>query len=278
MTLSPARTHSNRRLRRNCFRAALGLAVVLLAVPASTTASAAPAPDPYLPSAPRALPGWQADFRDDFTRSLNTSIWGRYQGGRPTGSLAYYQPGNVVVDPYAQVGDGVLKITTKKVNGTWTTGGLSSGRGFWATQGKWVVKAKFDRAHGVSYNFLLMPKGGGWPPEVNIAEGTAGGPHIMSVVHYGTATNHRQVQHWLRGIDMTKWHTYGVTMSNGVISYTIDGRVWATVQSTAAMPTVPLWFGIQAGVKDCARSTGECLSTATPTSSTIWVDWVAHYK
>ena len=76
---------------------------------------------------------------------------------------------------------------------------------------------------------------------------------------------------------MTKWHTYGVTMAAGVTSFTIDGRTWATVKSSGT-PNVPMWLGMQAGVKDCAKSTGECLSASTPTSSSIQIDWVAHYK
>ena len=76
--------------------------------------------------------------------------------------------------------------------------------GFSATRGKWVIKAKFDRAYGVGYAFLLMPKGGGWPPELDIIEGTMGGPHIMSTFHYGTTSNHLQVQRWIKGVNMKR--------------------------------------------------------------------------
>jgi beta-glucanase (GH16 family) len=253
-------------------------ALMLVALPTPNIAGSVET-DPYFPRAPRTLPGWQPDFIDNFAgTSLNTNVWGRYQGGAPAGSLAVYQPANITVDHTMQADDGVLKLTTKKVNGQWTSAGMSSGRGFSAAQGKWVIKAKFQRAPGVSYNFLLLPKGGGWPPEVNIAEGTAGGPHIMGVTHYGTASNNQQVQRWLKGVDMTKWHTYGVVIGNGKVSFTLDGHAWGVVENSAATPTVPMWLGIQAGVKNCAVSTGECLSAATPTSSSIMIDWVAHYR
>ena len=39
-----------------------------------------------------------------------------------------------------------------------------------------------------------------------------------------------------------------------------------------------MWIGMQAGVKDCTTSTGECLSAATPASSKISIDWLAHYQ
>ena len=114
-------------------------------------------------------------------------------------------------------------METKYANGGWTTAGMSSGRGFWATKGKWVMKAKFDRAYGVGYAFLLYPKGGGWPPEIDIAEGTAGGPSIMSTFHYGTSTARQQEQRWLYGVNMAAWHTYGVTITTGRIAFTLDG-------------------------------------------------------
>ena len=252
-------------------------AVALFALSAPQQANAALVADKWVDRAPTSMPGWKADFVDNFQGPLKTSVWGRYQGGQAIGGHSTYQSANLWVDNDVQVGDGVLKLTTKKVNGSWTSGGMSSARGFSATRGKWVFKAKFDRAYGVGYAFLLMPKGGGWPPELDIIEGTMGGPHIMSTFHYGTTSNHLQVQRWIKGVNMKVWHTYGVVMSSNRISYTIDGREWASV-TTSAVPTMPMWFGMQAAVKNCAKSTGECLSSATPTSANIHVDWVAHYR
>jgi hypothetical protein len=263
--------------RRTGLKALLSAAVALVLSQTPGTAHAALAADAWLPVAPTAVSGWKADFVDNFSGSLNTRTWGRYQGGVPAGTVSTYASGNVGVNTGLQANDGVLQVTTQKIGGTWTGAGISSSPGFAATQGKWVIKAKFDRAYGVGYAFLLMPKGGGWPPELDIIEGTMGGPHIMSTYHYGTASNHQQIQRWLRGVDMTKWHTYGVIITSGRIGYTIDGREWASVNTSAA-PTVPMWLGIQTGVKNCAQSTGECLSASTPTSAKISVDWVAHYR
>ena len=257
--------------------AAISLGLIPLVVTAVPAADATTS-DVWMAHAPRDVSGWEADFVDDFKTSINTSVWGRYEGGPAVGTQSIYRRENVVTDQSVQIGDGVLRLsTTQSADGTWNSGGLSSGRGFAATQGKWVLKAKFDRAPGVGYAFLLYPKGGGWPPEVDIAEGTAGGPHIMSTFHHGTTSNHQQVQRWLYGVDMTQWHTYGVVMEGDVMSFTLDGRVYASF-AHAATPTMPMWIGMQAGVKDCSKSTGECLSSATPTSSSILIDWVAHYK
>lgn len=252
-------------------------AVALFALSAPQQAGAALVTDKVYDRAPTSLPGWRADFVDNFKGSLNTSVWGRYQGGVAAGASSTYKSANLWVDNGVQVNDGVLKLTTKKVNGAWTSGGMSSSRGFSATRGKWVIKAKFDRAYGVGYAFLLMPKGGGWPPELDIIEGTMGGPHIMSTFHYGSRSNHLQIQRWIKGVNMSTWHNYGVILESGRIRYTLDGREWASV-TTSSVPNIPMWLGMQAAVKNCAKSTGECLSSKTPASASINVDWVAHYK
>ena len=236
-----------------------------------TTASA------WMPKAPSNAPGWKADFIDNFDGPLNTSVWGRYQGGAPAGSHAAYTLANATVTTSpTTTNSGILQLRTKYENGAWTSAGMSSGRGFAAVQGKWAIKARFERGYGVGYAFLLYPKGGAWPPEVDLAEGTAGGASIMSTVHYGTAKQNYQIQRWQHNVDMTKWHTYGVIISTGLIEYTLDGRVWGSVQ-TDQTPDVPMWLGVQSGVKDCATSTGECLSDQTPLNSAISIDWIAHY-
>jgi hypothetical protein len=267
------RIRSGAGLRRRMVRVLVAMAILLGALVPPQSAQAT---GTWMSRAPRTLPGWTADFADDF-KTLDTSVWGRYAGGPPVGAVSKYQLANASVNNTAHVDDGVLELSTIKTPSGWTSAGLSSGRGFWATQGKWAIKAKFDRAPGVGYAFLLFPKGGGWPPEVDIAEGTAGGPHVMSTLHWGTSANHQQSQRWLRGLDMSKWHTYGVTLSDGLVEFTVDGRVWSRIENPNS-PTVPMWIGLQAGVKKCTEISGECLSPATPSASTIQVDWVAHYK
>jgi len=271
-----APTARRARLRPLVARAAAVLGLAVLAGQLQAGVGEAAVTDRWMADAPAGSAGWTADFRDDFDR-LDLDRWGRYEGGVPAGTVSTYRAGNVWVDNGAQVGDGVLTLTSKQVDGRWSGAGVSGARGFSAVRGKWVVKAKFDRAHGIGYAFLLMPKGGGWPPELDIVEGTMGGPHMMSTYHYGKSDDHRQIQRWNYGVDTSQWHTYGVVMDEGSISYTVDGRVWATVQ-TSAVTSKPMWIGFQTGVKDCAKSTGECLDASTPASSDISVDWVAHYR
>lgn len=268
---------------------ALSLALTLIGVLSSTDSEGATTPgaaeltlfrtaNAWQKWAPSGSTGWKVDFYDNFSTPLRTSVWGRYMSGVPAGTTSAYLRDNATVTRSPlPAGGGVLQLHTIYRNGHWTSAGLSSGRGFAAIQGMWSVKAKFDRANGVGYAMLLYPQGGAWPPEIDFAEGTAGGPSIMGTVHYGTARQNFQIQRWLRAVDMSRWHVYGVSITNTEVDYLLDGKIWARVHTTHT-PRVPMWLGVQAGVKDCRVSTGECLSGSTPKSSAISIDWVAHYK
>lgn len=224
----------------------------------------------WMAAAPADIPGWHRDFVDNFDGPLNTAVWARYVGGARTGgSLSSYDINNVYTS------SGQLVVRTHQTDGVWTSGGMSSGRGFNVAQGKWSLKARFDRAYGIGYVFVLYPQGGGWPPEIDIAEGTAGGPQVMSTLHWDP--DNKRKSFFKTGIDMTQWHTYGVIMNGDAISYTVDGAVWSSF-SSYGVPKIPMWFGVQAGAKDCAQSTNECTTSATILDSGIYVDWIAHWS
>jgi len=244
-------------------------ALVSMTTPLVAAPSASAAPGQI--DAPADMPGWTRDFVDDFKTPINTALWGRYESSTPpAGKLAEWDLANV------NNIDGSMVIRTYNAGGIdWRSGGASSGRGFSATQGKWAIRAKFDRAQGVSYAFLLYPQGGGWPPEIDIAEGTAGSNSIMSTFHW-SPSNLRDSR-FKTGVDMTKWHTYGVILSDNKIQFTIDGGVWTTINNSAS-PRVPMWLGMQTGVKACPTDIGECVGPATPTDSNVYIDWVAHWS
>lgn len=62
-------------------------------------------------------------------------------------------------------------IRTQYENGQWSTGGAGSGDVFTASRGRREVRAKFPKAKGVGYAFLLWPAWAAWPPEIDFAEG-----------------------------------------------------------------------------------------------------------
>lgn len=252
---------------------AVGTVLVLAGLNAPEAMAAAAAPGPIVTGAngewaPTGSAGWKRDFYDNFTSSLNTKTWGRYNGKSTSSSLGSWVPENVVVQNQN------MTITTVKRNGVWTTGGVSSGPGAVFVQGQWLVRAKFDKAPGVGYGFLLWPDSGGWPPEVDFAEGAAGTTRTEAAFHWGT--NH-QIQKRYEPIDLTKWHTYGVMMHNNTLAFVIDGKVWYQMEH-ASTPWNPMWLGLQANPKPCDGINYQCVTTATPSWSQIHIDWVAHYR
>ena len=218
---------------------------------------------------------WRRDFYDGFDGALNSGTWGKYgYGGQKPGhgGMGVYGLDNVFTS------NGNLVMRTKYSNGTWSSAGMSGARGFSASQGKWEVRARFDKAKGIGFAFLLYPSDGSWPPELDIIEGHPNGPKILSTFHWGATNN--QIQKWHEVWDMTNWHTYGVIMQSGKITYTMDGTAWASFASSN-VPTKKMWFGIQTAARRCPDKyecvPGNVPNSQTPSSSTIQVDWVAHY-
>lgn len=238
----------------------VAVAMSLLLAPA-TDANAAPA----------SMAGWTRDFVDDFN-SLNTKVWGPYESSNNGGGLlSEYDAANVFVS------GGSLNLKTYKAGtNDWRSAGVSGAKGFSAAKGKWVLRAKFDRAYGIGYAFLLMPKGGGWPPEIDIAEGTAGGPRVMSTLHWSSSNFTDSRSNY--NVDMTQWHTYGVVITDNKAQFTVDGAVWTTINNSN-VPRGQMWIGFQAGAKaPISTATGEVVGSKTPQSSKIYIDWVAHYR
>jgi hypothetical protein len=263
--------HHDRPARRGFGRSSLRSIWLRVTLPVMVAISLLVAPGTVANAAPANLPGWTRDFVDDFDR-LNTAVWGVYESSNNGGGLlSEYDTSNVAVS------GGMMSIRTYNAGGNdWRSGGVSSAKGFSAAKGKWAMRAKFDRAYGIGYAFLLMPKGGGWPPEVDIAEGTAGGPRVMSTLHWSASNFTDSRSNYT--VDMTLWHTYGVVLSDNKAQFTIDGAVWTTINN-ANVPRVPMWIGFQAGAKaPISTATGEVVGAKTPQTSKIYIDWVAHWR
>lgn len=252
------------------------MAVVTPVAPAAAENTPGPVPNSNQSWAPPGSAGWTRTFLDSFTTPINTAIWGRYQGKSSSSTLSTWSPSNVYTQPYTgSGGEGHLLINTVNTDGVWTSGGLSSGRGVTRVQGQWLIRAKFDRAPGIGYVFLLYPQGGVWPPEVDFVEGSAGTTTVMATLHYDA--DNKTISKKLYDFDITKWHTYGVIMYGDTLSYTIDGAVWYSI-AHQAIPAIPMWIGMQANAKPNNGKNVEWVTSATPDSSKIDIDWVAHYS
>jgi Glycosyl hydrolases family 16 len=245
---------------------------------ASAGKSVTAAGNPASATTPQAYSGWNVDWSDNFTTPLDQTKWARYgYGGQAPGQggMGVYQQSN------AFTSGGLLNLRTQYANGAWSSAGMSSGDFYSASGGRWEIRAKFPVAKGIGYVFLLYPADGSWPPEIDMAEGRVNGPSVMSTYHWGSS-NSRDSQ-FLSNSNMSGWHTYGVIIGSSTITYTFDGKPWATINN-AQVTTKKLWIGFQCAAMDPNGSAKQYETVdngvpgpLTPAVSDIQIDWVAHY-
>jgi len=225
-----------------------------------------------------AIDGWQIDYFEGFDSSIKQTKWVQYGWGDPAvghGCMGVMSQRNSFTR------DGKLVIRTQHENGQWSTGGAGSGDVFTASRGRWEIRAKFPKAKGVGYAFLLWPKDEGWPPEVDFAEGRVNGPRIEATYHWDP--DNKQKQAFLDNHDMHGWHTYGVIVEKDHIIFTLDGKEWGRINHPDVTDK-QMFLGVQAGAMDpnginkhTETVDGSVPNPLTPAVADIEVDYVAHY-
>lgn len=222
--------------------------------------------------------GWQIDYFEGFDAPIKQTKWVQYGWGDPPvghGCMGVMSQRNSFTR------DGKLVVRTQYENGQWSTGGAGSGKVFTASRGRWEIRAKFPKAKGVGYAFLLWPVDEGWPPEIDFAEGRVNGPRIEATYHWDP--DNKQAQAFLDNHDMHSWHTYGVIVEKDHMIFTLDGKEWGRINH----PNVTdkqMFLGVQAGAMDpnginkhTETVDGGVPNSLTPAVSDIEVDYVAHY-
>ena len=225
-----------------------------------------------------AIDGWQIDYFEGFDSSIKQTKWVQYGWGDPAvghGCMGVMSQRNSFTR------DGKLVIRTQYENGQWSTGGAGSGDVFTASRGRWEIRAKFPKAKGVGYAFLLWPKDEGWPPEVDFAEGRVNGPRIEATYHWDP--DNKQKQAFLDNHDMHGWHTYGVIVEKDYMIFTLDGKEWGRINHPDVTDK-QMFLGVQAGAMDpnginkhTETVDGSVPNLLTPAIADIEVDYVAHY-
>jgi beta-glucanase (GH16 family) len=217
--------------------------------------------------------GWRQVFTDNFSgRKLDLTKW-RLYWGRPGGDPAgWFDPRHV------RVSHGMLVISgyrDRADDGRWATGGLSSSIGLKQTYGKYLVRFRLDRGVGIGHAVLLMPANNSWPPELDMSEDNGSNrTGTLATLHYG-----KHDKHWsafLSHLNLTQWHTLGVEWTPGKLQYTVDGRVWETMQGNV-VPAVPMVLDIQTEAWPCRGTWGRCPNASTPRVVRMRVDWVVAY-
>lgn len=216
------------------------------------------------PPSSSALAGYSQSYVTDFSGSTLPSGWNTYSGAPGGDSGAQWASSHV------SVGGGLLQLTTSQdsnYNNEWVAGGLCQ-CGVSMTYGAYFVRSRLTGA-GPTAVELLWPVANVWPPEIDFNETGGGASSTSATIHYSSAND--QIQRTLN-IDMTQWHTWGVIWTPSSVTYTVDGKVWATVTGAAAISN-------QAMTLDLQQQTWCSSGWACPTSSqSMLVDWVAEYR
>lgn len=219
------------------------------------------------------LAGWRQVFRDDFTgSSLNAAAWGAYQGqpgGDPGG---WWDPSHVVVR------NGAVELRSyrdPRHGNRWVSGGMSSAPALRQTYGKYLVRFRVDAGDGIAMVLLLWPAANVWPPEIDFGESGGGSRATASAtLHFGSGDH--QIQYSVSA-DFTKWHTLGVEWTAGRLRYTLDGRVWAAV-NTSQVPDIPMEMDAQTQAGTCGDRWAPCPDATTPSRVDMQIDWVVAYR
>lgn len=229
--------------------------------PVGTPDSAEPSGD--APPAADALPGYSESYVTDFTGSSLPAGWGAF-AGQPGGD-----PGALFGPSHVVVGGGLLRLLTYKdpsSNNQWVTGGVAH-YGLAQTYGAYFVRSRVS-GPGPNEAELLWPVQNIWPPEIDFSETGGLTNELSASLHYGVTNHFAQV---FLGINMTKWHTWGVIWTPSSVTYTVDGQVWGSVTVPSEIPNIPMTLDMEQRTK-CS------FGTQCPTHPiSMQVDWVAEY-
>jgi beta-glucanase (GH16 family) len=219
------------------------------------------------------LPGWKQVMAEDFTGSTLPTGWGSYEGqpgGEPNGNWLH---------SHTVVGNGVMTLAGYQDAGKFTTGGvMASGASIGnLTYGKYEVRFKIAKGHGVKYAALLWPVSEHWPVdgEIDFAE-DGGGDRDTSTgtIHYGA--DNSQIQKTATG-DFSTWTTMGVEWTPSKVVYTMNGQPWATVTGSS-VPHTAMNLAIQTQAGTCGSWAGAtCPDSTTPAHVDMQVDWAVAY-
>ncbi len=235
------------------------------ATPAASTNSAASSGS----GAPGAVPGWREVYSTDFPGNSLQAGWDAYNGQPGGDAFGAWQPSNV------SVSGGALHLTATSS----AQGGLAY-YGNPMTYGMYLVRMKGDSEPGLAINNLaiLWPAAQNtWPPEVDFFQDLGGSRQSFSAsLHAGPDGNGSccVVASPTVNNDGTQWHTYGVEWTPTSLTYTIDGRAWATMYrsqlpSPGQWPTIPMNLTLQSQNQGSAQPNGRI--------ETMTVAWVAEY-
>ena len=253
----------------------------IVATPTATTASS-PTNTPRSASGPsgqlmpfEAPRGYHTVVAQDFTGTTVPSDWHPYQGQAGTDTGGWWDPSHVTV------GDGLLTLHAYKdpahagPHSPWVEGGIDQWPSGVLSDGEYLVRSRVSSATGVTEVALLWPNDDNWPPEIDFNESN-GTDESTATLTWGTVARQHQLQARLSQVDLTKWHTWGVIVTPKTITYTLDGKTWATMVNHEQ---VAMHLALQQQVWACDNTSDRaCPSSSTPREVDFQIDWVVAYQ
>jgi hypothetical protein len=222
-------------------------------------------PSGIAPPTATAFAGYSQSYVNDFTGTSLPSGWDTYDGAPGGDAGAQWNSAHV------SVGGGLLSLNTYQdpaFNNEWVAGGLCQ-CGLARTYGAYFVRSRVTGA-GPTNVELLWPTQG-WPPEIDFNETSGVSTGTSATTIWAVSGSNRSQVQVTKSIDMTQWHTWGVIWTPTSVTYTVDGRVWGTVNSSAEVPHQPMTLDLQ---QQTWCSSGFACPTAP---ASMQIDWVAEY-
>ena len=220
-------------------------------------------PSGFAPPLPTSMSGYRETYVNDFSGTSLPAGWYTFSG-EPGGD-----PGGLLASSHVQVANGELQLLTTYVPsvGKWVTGGLCQ-CGLGHVFGAYFVRSRIT-GPGPNEAELLWPKNNTWPPEIDFNETGSFSMRTTSTLHYGV---NNKMTHGNININMTRWHTWGVVWTRSLIVYTVDGRVWGRIGTTAHIPRIPMTLDLE------QRTSCQPVKYCPHAPATMQVDWVAEFN
>jgi beta-glucanase (GH16 family) len=182
-------------------------------------------------------------------------------------------------DPFV-VSRGVLGITAARAAASlpYTSGIITTEHSFAQMYGYFEMRARLPAGRGLWPAFWLLPKGGGWPPEIDIMEMLGQNPRKIYVsLHTRADGHHYDVTTPVATPDLSKdFHVFGMNWQSGMIRWYVDGAEVKALPAPAGL-TVPMFMLINLAVGGAGSWPG-APDTATVFPAVMEVSWVRVYK
>ena len=262
-----------------CWRLPASVSVVVIAILAVCAPAGAAAASPSGQPIPAQAPaGYHTVVTQDFTATTVPSGWHPYQGQPGTDTGGWWDPSHVTV------GNGLLTLRTYKdpahagPHSPWVEGGIDQWPAGVLKNGEYLVRSRVTSAVGVTQVMLLWPnQSRGIPREIDFNESNGTNETTAHLIYGRKSDPHMEQSVTLAfpTVDLTQWHTWGVIVTPKTITYTVDGRTWATMVNHEQ---VAMHLALQQQVWACGNTSERaCPGASTPAEVDFQIDWVAVY-